>query len=81
MAAKLHPGLAEDAMTPEPVTASAAKAMLDAGEPIAFVDARNPAAWGSSREKLPAALRIPVDEVNAHLAELPRGSLPITYCT
>ena len=68
-------------MTPEPLTASAAKEALDAGEPIVFVDARNPTAWGSSQEKLPGAIRIPVDEVRPHLAEIPRGALTVTYCT
>jgi rhodanese-related sulfurtransferase len=68
-------------MTPEPLTASAAKEMLDNGEPIVFVDSRNPTAWGSSQEKLPGAVRIPVDEVREHLAELPPGAVPITYCT
>ena len=68
-------------MKPEPVTAGDAKKMLDDGEPIVFVDARNPTAWENSREKLPGAVRIPVDEVAQHLGELPRGALAITYCT
>jgi hypothetical protein len=38
-------------------------------------------AWGDSREKLPGAVRIPVDEVQPHLGELPPGALPVTYCT
>ena len=68
-------------MTPQPLTASEAKQMLDSGQPIVFVDARNPMAWENSREKLPGAFRIPVDEVPQHLGELPREALPITYCT
>lgn len=68
-------------MTPEPLTPSEAKQMLDRGAPIVFVDARNPIAWANSQQKLPGAVRIPVDEVPQHLAELPRGALPITYCT
>jgi len=68
-------------MTPQPLTPSEAKRMFDSGQPIVFVDARNPVAWESAREKLPNAVRIPVDEVSQHLAELPPGALPITYCT
>jgi rhodanese-related sulfurtransferase len=68
-------------MTPEPLSANEAKEMLDRGEPIVFVDSRNPVAWESSRQKLPGAVRIPVDEVPQHLAELPPAALPITYCT
>jgi rhodanese-related sulfurtransferase len=68
-------------MTPEPLKATDAKQMLDNGQPVVFVDSRNPTAWASSREKLPGAVRIPVDEVSQHLAELPRGAVAITYCT
>lgn len=68
-------------MPPEPLSVSQAKEMLDAGEPVVFVDARNPVAWESSRQKLPGAVRIPVDEVPQHLAELPHDARPITYCT
>ena len=68
-------------MTPTALTAAEAKGMLDRGEPIVFVDARNPVAWGQSREKLPGAVRVPVDEVAQHLKELPPGATAITYCT
>jgi rhodanese-related sulfurtransferase len=68
-------------MRPIAVTAADAKAMIDRGEPVTFVDARNPAAWGQSTEKLPGAVRIPVDEVAEHLKEVPEGATVITYCT
>jgi rhodanese-related sulfurtransferase len=68
-------------MTPIAVTAADAKAMLDRGEEIVFVDARNPVAWGQSTQKLPGAVRIPVDEVAGHLKDLPEGATAITYCT
>ena len=68
-------------MPAEPLSPTEAKEMLDRGDPIVFVDARNPIAWANSREKLPGAVRIPVDEVSQHLAELPPAALPITYCT
>jgi rhodanese-related sulfurtransferase len=68
-------------MTPEPLSASEAKQLVDNGEPIVFVDSRNPVAWENSREKLPGAVRIPVDEVRQHLGELPSSAIPITYCT
>ena len=68
-------------MTPEPLSATNAKQMRDSGQPIVFVDARNPVAWGSSQQKLPGAIRIPVDEVRQHLGEIPRGATVVTYCT
>ena len=68
-------------MEPKAVTAAEAKQMLDAGEDIVFVDSRNPVAWGQSSQKLPRAVRVPVDEVAEHLPELPASATAITYCT
>jgi rhodanese-related sulfurtransferase len=68
-------------MTPAPVSASEAKRMLDSGAPVVFVDARNPVAWGQASKKLPRAIRIPADQVNEHLGELPAEGTVITYCT
>ena len=68
-------------MKPTPVTASEAKQMLDSGVHVIFVDARNPVAWGQASNKLPGAIRIPADEVNQHLRELPSDGTVVTYCT
>jgi rhodanese-related sulfurtransferase len=68
-------------MKPIALTAAEAKEMLDRGGPIVFVDARNPVAWGQATQKLPGAVRIPVDEVPQHLKDLPPGATAITYCT
>jgi rhodanese-related sulfurtransferase len=51
------------------------------GEPFAFVDTRNPTAWGESDQKLPGAIRVPADEVDQHLDEIPHDRVVITYCT
>jgi rhodanese-related sulfurtransferase len=63
------------------VGADDAKEMFDRGERVVFVDARNPVAWGSSNVRLPGAVRIPIDEVDAHLDEIPGDVGIITYCT
>ena len=55
--------------------------LIDQGQPIAFIDSRNPIAWGSSKVRLPGALRIPIDEVERHLPALPRDRRLIVYCT
>ena len=68
-------------MTPVPVTAREAKQMLDSGADVIFVDARNPIAWEQAANKLPGAIRIPADEVNRHLHELPSDGTVVTYCT
>jgi rhodanese-like protein len=63
------------------VTVDDVKVMLDQGLPITFIDARNPIAWGSSKVKLPGAIRVPLDEVDQLLPQLPRDRHLITYCT
>jgi rhodanese-related sulfurtransferase len=68
-------------MKPTPVSVNEAKQMLDRGERVVFVDARNPTAWGEATTKLPGAMRIPANEVEQHLGELPPDGTIITYCT
>lgn len=54
---------------------------LNRGEQFTFVDTRNPQAWGESDQKLPGAIRVPADEVDQHLDEIPHDRTVITYCT
>jgi rhodanese-related sulfurtransferase len=63
------------------VTADEIKERLDRGEPIVFIDARNPQAWGEADEKIAGAIRVPADEVDEHLDEIPKGRSVVTYCT
>jgi rhodanese-related sulfurtransferase len=66
---------------PSPLTVADVNDLINRGEPIAFIDSRNPIAWGSSKVRLPGALRIPIDEVERHLSVLPRERRLIVYCT
>jgi rhodanese-related sulfurtransferase len=63
------------------VTPDEVKERMDRGEPIAFLDARDPKAWSESDQMLPGAIRVPADEVEAHLSEIPRDRAVIAYCT
>ncbi|MDQ3257801.1 MAG: hypothetical protein M3R15_28590 [Acidobacteriota bacterium] len=63
------------------VTVTEVQERMQRGEPFAFVDTRNPKAWGESNEKLPGAVRVPADEVAQHLDEIPHDRAVITYCT
>ena len=63
------------------VTVDEVKERMDRGEMFTFVDTRNPKAWGESDEKLPGAIRVPAEEVEQHLAQIPRDRSVITYCT
>ena len=57
------------------------KERMDRGEQFAFLDVRNPTAWGEADTKLPGAIRVPADEVQQHLNEIPHDRAVITYCT
>ena len=63
------------------VTVDEVKERMDRGEVFTFVDTRNPKAWAEATTKLPAAIRVPADEVEQHLNEIPRDRTVITYCT
>lgn len=63
------------------VTVDEVKQRLDRGEELVFVDARNPQAWGKADTKMPGAIRVPANEVEQHLNEIPRDHTIITYCT
>lgn len=63
------------------VTVDEVRERMDRGEQFAFVDTRNPQAWGEAETKLPGAVRVPADELEQHLSEIPRDRAVITYCT
>jgi len=63
------------------VTVDEIEERMNRGEEFSFVDTRNPIAWGEAKTKLPGAIRVPADEVQQHLAEIPRDRAIITYCT
>jgi rhodanese-related sulfurtransferase len=68
--------MASDRISPEEVNAR-----ILAGEPIVFLDNRNPTAWAESNRKIPGAIRVPSNEVDTHLHEIDRASTVVTYCT
>lgn len=68
-------------MEPTRVTVDEVRERMGRGEPFAFVDTRNPKAWGESDVKLPGAIRVPAGEVEQHLFEIPDDRVVITYCT
>jgi rhodanese-related sulfurtransferase len=63
------------------VTVDEVRERMERGEQLAFVDTRNPQAWGEAETKLPGAVRVPADELEQHLDEIPRDRAVITYCT
>jgi rhodanese-related sulfurtransferase len=63
------------------VTVDEVKERRDRGEQFTFVDTRNAKAWEEATTKLPGAIRIPADEVEQHIDEIPHDRTVITYCT
>ena len=63
------------------ITTDEVKERMDRGEEFAFVDTRNPTAWGESDKKLPNAIRVPAEELDQHLDEIPKDRAVLTYCT
>ena len=63
------------------VTTDEVRERMERGEQFTFVDTRNPQAWGEAETKLPGAVRVPADELEQHLDEIPRDRAVITYCT
>lgn len=57
------------------------KELLVRGVPLMFVDARSENDWKSDDRMLPRALRVPPDDVESHLGEVPRdGTEIVVYC-
>ena len=63
------------------VTVDEVKERMDRGEQFTFVDTRNPKAWGEATTKLPGAIRVPAEEVQDRIDEIPNDRTVITYCT
>ncbi len=50
-------------------------------EAFTLIDTRNPQAWAESDVKAAGAVRIPLDEFERHLGELPKNKPIVAYCT
>ena len=54
------------------VTVDEVKERMDRGEKFTFVDTRNPKAWGEATTKLPNAIRVPAEEAQERIDEIPQ---------
>jgi len=71
----------QQAMAPTRVTADEIIERMNRGEKFAFLDTRNPKAWGDAKTKVVGAMRITSDELGNQLDKIPRDRATITYCT
>ncbi len=63
------------------ITIEDLKRRMDAHEAVTVVDSRALDAWKSSESQIPGSIRLPPDEVDKHLSEIPRDRLVVPYCT
>jgi rhodanese-related sulfurtransferase len=68
-------------MAIERITAAELKGLLDAHRPVSILDTRAPEGWNNSHIKIPGAIRVPPDEVDKHLSQIPRDRMVVAYCT
>lgn len=73
--------MAEPSTAIKPVSVAEAKRELDSGQAVTFLDDRAEKAWNGSDRKIPGALRIPPEDAEQHLNEIPREGTIVTYCT
>jgi len=54
---------------------------VDAGENVTILDVRSDADYRGSLVKIPGAVRISPEQIEAHLSELPKGQEIVAYCS
>jgi rhodanese-related sulfurtransferase len=57
------------------------KRRMDAHEPVTIIDTRGGEAWNRSDKQIPGSIRVPLGELDKHLADLPRDRAVVAYCT
>ena len=68
-------------MDAQRITVEDVKRRQEQGEKIAFLDSRNPQAWGESDWMIPNALRVDKNEVERAIPQIPRDATIVAYCT
>ena len=63
------------------ITVDELKRRMDAGEDFTLIDVRNPHAWAESDTMMPEAIRVPLDEFEKHLLQIPKNRPAVAYCT
>ena len=65
----------------ERITVDELKVMLAENKPVTIIDVRSPSTYDATDTKIKNAVRIPLDEIEARLKEIPRDREIVTYCT
>jgi rhodanese-related sulfurtransferase len=54
---------------------------LEKHVPVAIVDSRSEGSWESSDKQIKGSVRIPIDQIETRMTELPRDKEIIIYCS
>jgi 3-mercaptopyruvate sulfurtransferase SseA len=78
-----HPAPAEPQKEGEVprITVEELKAELAKNAPVFIIDSRSPGSYDNSEIKIKGAVRIPMDEVESRLGEIPHDREIVVYCT
>jgi rhodanese-related sulfurtransferase len=68
-------------MEPPRISKEDVRRRLEAGEHITILDTRSNDAWLKADAQILGSVRVPPDEVEQHLEDIPPDGLVVTYCT
>ena len=63
------------------ITVGDLKRRMEAGEDFTIVDTRNPQAWEESDTMIPEAIRIPQNDLEEDISQIPKTRPVVAYCT
>jgi hypothetical protein len=63
------------------ITVDELKEKLAKNAPVFIIDSRSQSSYDNSEMKIKGAVRIPADEIDARLKEIPRDREIVVYCT
>jgi hypothetical protein len=66
---------------PERITVEELKEKIAKQEPITIIDSRSQGSYDATTTKIKGAIRIPMDDVEARLKEIPKDKAIVVYCT
>ena len=73
-------GHKEDQEAPR-ITVAEVMAQLEKQTPIVVVDSRSENSWEGSDKQIKGSVRIPIDQLEARMNELPRDKEIVIYCS
>jgi rhodanese-related sulfurtransferase len=68
-------------MEPRRIGVDEVKRRIDSGEAVVFLDSRSDEAHEQADSQIPGSIRVPPNEVESRLDEIPKRGLIVPYCT